>query len=204
MTKVKLCGISRECDILAVNEIKPEYIGFVFAKKSKRYVTPQKAAELKRLLSGEIKAVGVFVDESADEVVRLLNEEVIDIAQLHGNEDDDYILEIKERTNKPVIKAFQINSNVDSDTIFKAINNSKADFVLLDAGKGDGKTFDWSLTDKVEREFFLAGGLDINNVNEAIIKAHPMAVDLSSGIETDGVKDKDKMAAIVSAVRKGD
>ena len=108
MTKIKLCGITRLCDIEAVNELKPEYIGFVFAKKSKRYVAPEVAERLRRKLSHEIQAVGVFVDESVQQVAKLLREHVIDIAQLHGSEDDDYIRTLRELTSQPIIKAFRI------------------------------------------------------------------------------------------------
>ena len=108
MTKMKFCGLTRPCDIEAVNEIKPEYIGFVFAKKSKRYVTPQKAMELKNLLSPEILAVGVFVGEEPEVIAGLLENGTIDIAQLHGSEDEEYIRRLKTMTDKPIIKAVQV------------------------------------------------------------------------------------------------
>ena len=198
MTKIKLCGITRLCDIEAVNELKPEYIGFVFAKKSKRYVAPEVAEQLRRKLSHEIQAVGVFVDESVQQVAKLLREHVIDIAQLHGSEDDDYIRTLRELTNKPIIKAFRINEESDLD----AIEACSADYVLLDSGAGCGETFEWRLIKNIKRPFFLAGGLDASNANRAVHEIHPYAVDVSSGIETNGFKDKEKMRIFVTAVRK--
>ena len=198
MTKIKLCGITRLCDIEAVNELKPEYIGFVFAKKSKRYVAPEVAEQLKRKLSNKIQAVGVFVDESVQQVAKLLREHVIDIAQLHGSEDDDYIRTLRELTNKPIIKAFRIQEESELD----AIEACSADYVLLDSGAGCGETFEWRLIKNIKRPFFLAGGLDASNANRAVHEIHPYAVDVSSGIETNGFKDKEKMRTFVTAVRK--
>lgn len=198
MTKIKLCGLSRICDIEAANRLKPEYIGFVFLPKSKRYVTYEKAKELKSLLSPDIKVVGMFVDESAEIVARLLNDGTIDIAQLHGGEDEEYISRLRKLTGKPIIKAFRIESEED---IARA-EKSSADHILLDSGMGTGKVFDWSLIQSIKRPYFLAGGLDCDNVGEAIKKLRPYAVDVSSGIETNGLKDKEKMAAFVAKVRK--
>lgn len=198
MTRIKLCGLTRPCDIQAANELSPEYIGFVFAPKSKRYVSHEKAAELKRLLHPEIKAVGVFVNESLQTVADLLKNGVIDMAQLHGNESEEYIKELRALTDQPIIKAFRVDSEQD---IMKA-NASTADYVLLDSGAGTGTVFDWHLISKIDRPYFLAGGLDTENVCGALKELNPYAVDVSSGLETDGVKDKTKMAAFVAAVRK--
>ena len=198
MTKIKLCGITRLCDIEVANELKPEYIGFVFAKKSKRYVAPEVAEQLKRKLSHEIQAVGVFVDESVQQVAKLLREHVIDLAQLHGSEDDDYIRMLRELTNQPIIKAFRINEESDLD----AIEACSADYVLLDSGAGCGEIFEWSLIKNIKRPFFLAGGLHTDNVKTAVQEIHPFAVDVSSGIETNGFKDEEKIRAFVTAVRK--
>ena len=137
MTKIKLCGLSRRCDIECVNELCPDYIGFVFAKKSKRYVSPEKAKELKFLLSPDIKAVGVFVDEQIENIVKLLSDNIIDLAQLHGSEDEEYIARLKALTDKPVIKAFRIKSEND----ITSAKNCKADFILLDSGAGTGRSF---------------------------------------------------------------
>ena len=198
MTYIKMCGLTRKCDIKAVNEIKPEYIGFVFWTKSKRYISPEKAFELKKLLDKNIKAVGVFVDESIEKVAELLENDIIDIAQLHGHENEDYIKNLREMTDKPVIQAFRIRS---ADDIQKAAE-STADMILLDAGMGDGKIFDWSLIKEIKRPYFLAGGLNCENIAEAVKTLQPYAVDVSSGIETDGLKDMKKMADFSAIVRK--
>lgn len=200
MTKIKLCGLSRPCDIDVANEVKPEYIGFVFAKKSSRYLVPEQAAELKKMLSPDIQAVGVFVNEKPEVIASLLNNGTIDIAQLHGAEGEGYIKKLRQITDKPLIRAFRIQSAEDiADT-----ENSSADYVLLDSGAGTGFLFDWELIRNIRRPYFLAGGLAPDNVGSAVNKFHPFAVDVSSGIETDGVKDKSKMAAFVAAVRKED
>jgi len=198
MTKVKLCGLTRPCDIQSVNELKPDYIGFVFAQKSKRYVSPEKAAELKQLLSPEISAVGVFVNEPAENVASLLNCGTIDIAQLHGKEDEEYIRQLRSLTAKPLIKAFK----VDDQTDISIYENSSADFILLDSGAGTGKVFNWELIKNISRPYFLAGGLEPENAEEAISFLHPYALDVSSGIETDGLKDPEKMNAFVMNARK--
>ena len=198
MTKIKLCGMKRAADIQAANRLKPDYIGFVFAAKSKRYVTPEQAAGLKAMLDPDISAVGVFVNETPEAVAGLLNSGVIDIAQLHGSEDEEYLAELRKLTDKPLIRAFRIRTGEDQD----ATEKSSVDFVLLDAGAGDGKTFDWDLLENFSRPCFLAGGLDPDNVREAIDRCRPYAVDVSSGIETDGFKDEAKMQAFVNNVRK--
>jgi phosphoribosylanthranilate isomerase len=198
MTKIKLCGLSRPCDIGAANELKPDYIGFVFAPKSKRYVTPEKAMELKQMLLPEIQSVGVFVNEKPETVVKLLQDGTIDIAQLHGAEDEEYFIQLRQLTDKPIIKAFRIETASD---IEKALQ-STADYLLLDSGAGTGTVFDWKLIQNIKRPYFLAGGLDADNAAEAVNTLRPYALDVSSGIETSGLKDKSKMAAFVSAVRK--
>nr|WP_325303049.1 phosphoribosylanthranilate isomerase [uncultured Dysosmobacter sp.] len=199
MTKIKLCGLSRTRDILAANQLRPEYIGFVFAPKSSRYISSEQARELKALLSSQIRTVGVFVNEGIDRVEELLNSGVIDLAQLHGSEDADYIRQLRTRTGKPVIQAFRITSEED----VKWAEHSIADHILLDAGAGTGTVFDWSMLRQIRRPYFLAGGLGPENVKGAVERLHPYAVDVSSGIETDGSKDPEKMAAFVTAVRKG-
>lgn len=200
MTKIKLCGLSRRCDIEAANELKPEYIGFVFAPKSKRYVSKKTAAELKHLLSPDIQTVGVFVNEASEAIADLLNSGIIDIAQLHGSEDEEYIRQLRLYTDKPIIKAFRIVSKQEID----AANSSTADYVLLDSGGGTGEVFDWELIHGMKRFYFLAGGLGICNVERAVETLSPYAVDVSSGVETDGLKDKIKMEKFVTAVRKVD
>ena len=198
MTKVKLCGLTRPCDIEWANDLQPDYIGFVFAKKSKRYVAPERAKVLREGLASGICVVGVFVNEAPEAVAALLNDGIIDVAQLHGGEDEDYIKTLRKLTDMPLIQAFRIENAADLDRA----RQSTADHVLLDNGAGGtGTAFDWALLKEFDRPCFLAGGLGPDNVARAIKDVHPFAVDVSSGIETDGVKDYKKMTAFVNAVR---
>ena len=199
MTKIKLCGLSRPCDIETANRLLPEYIGFVFAPKSKRYVPPETAAALKGLLHPSIQAVGVFVREEPEQVARLLRDGIIDIAQLHGGEDAAYVRVLRRLTDRPILQAFRVDSAAD----VAAAQKSEADMILLDAGAGGtGTAFDWTLLRDIRRPYFLAGGLHPGNVREAVERLSPYAVDVSSGIETDGRKDADKMEAFMRAVRR--
>ncbi len=200
MTRIKLCGLSRPCDMEAANALKPDYIGFVFAPESRRYVPPRQAAALKGLLSPDIAAVGVFVGEAPETVADLLNRGVIDIAQLHGDEDENDLWRLRQLTDRPVIRAFRIRREQDAEMA----ESSSADYVLLDSGAGTGRAFDWQWVRRMQRPFFLAGGLDPENVEMAVKLLRPFAVDVSSGIETDGRKDHGKMAAFVAAVRRAD
>ena len=175
----------------------PEWIGFVFARKSRRFVTKEEAEVLKKTLKPDIKAVGVFVDEQIEIVAKIANQKIIDLIQLHGAENEEYIMKLRQQTSKPIIQAFLIQTGRD---IEKA-HNSSADFILLDAGKGTGSTFDWRLIKKINRPYFLAGGLDIENISDALEQLNPYAVDVSSGIETNGYKDQNKMKEFVRLVR---
>lgn len=198
MTKIKLCGLSRPCDIEAANELQPEYIGFVFAPKSRRHVSPEQAATLKEQLNPAIKAVGVFVNEAPETIAAYLKDEIIDIAQLHGGESESYIQQLRKFTDKPLIQAFRIDTEQD----IEAANASSADYILLDSGEGGtGTAFDWRLLRQVNRPYFLAGGLTPHNIEDAVQTLAPYAVDVSSGIEANGYKDKNKMNAFVTAVR---
>ena len=198
MTKIKLCGLTRPCDIEYVNELLPEYIGFVFAPKSRRYISPEKAEVLREHLDDRITPVGVFVDEKIEVIADLIKRKIIDIVQLHGNESEQYIEDLRRVIDCPVIKAFRIESEAD----IVSANNSSADYVLLDSGGGTGKVFDHSLLKDIARPYFLAGGLTPENVETAIKQLAPFAVDASSSLQTDGFKDKIKMTAFVNAVRK--
>lgn len=198
MIKVKFCGLSRICDIEGANALMPEYIGFVFAPQSRRCILPEKALELKSLLSPGIKAVGVFVNQQPEFAAELLNSDIIDIVQLHGNEEDDYIEQLRRLTNKPIIQAFRITG---VEEVIKA-QNSIADCILLDAGAGTGTSFDWKLVQNIKRPYFLAGGLNAQNARAALSILKPYALDVSSGIETNGLKDTRKMAEFIRAVRK--
>lgn len=199
--KIKLCGLTRPCDIEAVNELQPDYIGFVFAKKSRRYVSPEKAEELKAMLAPGIQAVGVFVNEEPEQIVSLLEAGTIDVAQLHGQEGEREIRRLRELTDHPLIQAFRIDTEQDVERA----NDSTADYVLLDSGAGGtGTVFDWDLLQAIRRPYFLAGGLDTENLGTVKAKLNPYGIDVSSGIETDGYKDKEKMTAFVAAARKED
>ncbi len=198
MTRIKLCGMSRVTDIETVNELLPEYIGFIFVPGRRRNIAPELAAELKRRLLPEIQAVGVFINEEPERVAQFLREGLIDIAQLHGTEDEDYIKRLRGLTKKPIIKAFRIETEED----IQRAGASTADYVLLDSGiGGTGRVFDWTHLQKMKRPYFLAGGLTVENVRPAVERLRPYAVDVSSGIETEGLKDRMKMREFVRQVR---
>lgn len=180
-----------------MNDIRPDYVGFVFWPKSRRVITEEQAAILKQELDPSIRAVGVFVNERPERIIELLNREIIDLAQLHGDEPEEQIEMIQKATGKPVIRAIQIRDRAD---ILKC-QKTQADYLLLDSGKGSGVTFDWSLIAQTERPFFLAGGLHPGNVEEAIRNYHPYSVDVSSGVETDGKKDQKKIQEFIRRAR---
>lgn len=201
MTKIKLCGMSRPCDIEAVNQLLPDYIGFIlYYEKSHRNVTPEKARELRAMLDPRICPVGVFVDAPVEAVAELLNDGTIEVAQLHGSEDENYIAALRALSAKTIVKAFKATESEKRI----AAEASSADFVLLDSGKGYGISYDFTITAEVKRPYFLAGGITIDNVEAAIASVHPYAVDISSGIETDKYKDPVKMAEFVRRVRQAD
>ena len=196
MTKIKMCGLRRAEDIDFANRLKPDYIGYVFAEKSKRYITPEKAAELTKLLDADIVPVGVFVDETMKNVIAAVKMGAVKMVQLHGSESEDFVSELKS-LGIPVIKAFQVSSAED----IAAAESSCADMVLLDSGKGSGQTFDWSLIGSIRRPYLLAGGITAENAAQAIRRLRPYGVDASSCLETDGFKDPAKMAAFLAAAR---
>lgn len=196
MVKIKLCGLTRRCDIDWANELLPDYVGFVFAG-SRRRVTDEQAAQLRNILREDIPAVGVFVDEPIDHAAALVRQGVIQLVQLHGAEDEGYIRELRRAVSAPVIQAFSVRSSED----IQAAGRSSADFVLLDHGAGGtGQAFDWSLAAALDRPYFLAGGLHPGNA-AAAAELRPYAVDVSSGIETEGVKDRQKMIEFVRRIR---
>jgi len=198
LVKVKICGLSRMCDIDHVNDVKPDYIGFVFAD-GRRKVTVQQAVELRKRLSPGIIPVGVFVNESVEKIASIVRQGIIEMIQLHGDEDDEYISKLRSACNKPIIKAVSVN---DRGSVRKHAK-SAADFLLLDnLGGGTGRSFDWGLIGNIKRPFFLAGGLDLNNIEHAL-KLKPYAADISSGVETDGLKDGKKIRAVVGIIRTG-
>ena len=198
MIKVKVCGLTRECDIEYANIVRPDFIGFVFAPQSRRRVMPDQAACLRTKLGAGICVVGVFVNAPIDDIVDLLRGGVIAAVQLHGRENDDYIEALASRTNAPIIKAFKVTERSD----IESAQRTRANYPLLDNGEGGtGRSFDWTLAEPLARNYFLAGGLTPDNVLVAAARLHPYGIDMSSGVETDGVKDFDKMKAVVERVR---
>ena len=199
MTKIKICGLKRPEDIQAVNEAKPDFAGFVIeVPKSRRNVSAEQVRELAKGLAEQTEAVGVFVNAPLELVAGLLEDGTLALAQLHGGEDEAYIRELRQMTDKPLIQAFSIRTKADIERALQ----STADYLLLDQGDGGtGRCFDWSLVPELARPFFLAGGLSVSNLSEAISQVKPWAVDLSSSLETDGVKDPIKIQAAVKMVR---
>ena len=199
-TKIKICGLKRSEDITYVNEAKPDYCGFIIEfPKSSRNVTGDQVRTITANLHPDIIPVGVFVNASLERVEELLLDGTIQIAQLHGQEDEDYIRRIQRNTRHQVIKAFSVKTTQDIELALQ----SPEDYILLDQGSGGtGKTFDWSLIPEITRPFFLAGGLGPDNLERAVRTIRPYAVDLSSSVETDGVKDRSKIVEAVNLVHK--
>lgn len=197
-TRIKICGLSQTVDADCANDARPDFAGLVFYPKSTRFVDDERARLLRETISGEIPLAGVFVDEPLEHIVTLRREGIIQIVQLHGHEDEGFIADLREALpGTEVWKAFKVRSQADLD----AARTSSANRVLLDNGYGTGRSFDWSLLGGFERRFILAGGLTPENLPGAIERFHPWAVDLSSGVETDGAKDLMKMRAAVAAAR---
>ena len=195
--KVKICGLMHQHDIDAVNIAKPEYIGFVFAD-SRLKISASQADILRKRLSPSIIPVGVFVNATIDEIVSHIRSGIIDAAQLHGDETEEYIQTLKSLTDKPVIKAVSVLKTGD---VQKWVSTC-ADYILLDnKGGATGKPFDWNLIGEVGRDFFLAGGLNIENIRSAIDKLNPYAVDISTGVETNGTKDGEKIMKLIRRIR---
>lgn len=200
MTRIKICGLSRPQDVAYVNQAKPDWCGFVVNfPKSRRSVTPDQLRALRWALDPAVVPVGVFVDQPVEVVTDLLNRGIISIAQLHGSEDEDYTAALRAAApGREIWKAFQVRGPAELERAAAF----PADRILLDSGQGSGKPFDWSLLKHVSRPYLLAGGLDPENLSAAIRTLHPFGVDLSSGVETDGLKDFAKIQAAVAAARE--
>lgn len=202
MAKIKICGLKREEDIEFVNEFMPDYIGFVFAN-TKRKVEDEKARELKRQLNSGIKAVGVFVNDDVEHVAWLANEGIIDVIQLHGDETNEYINNLRKLTDKEIIKAIRVKDadSIEQGRMFNADYLLLDTFVQKDVYGGTGKTFDRKLIPDDIDDYFLAGGLSADNLEQALLECNPYAVDLSSSVETDGVKDREKIKEVMRIVK---
>ena len=205
MSKIKICGLFREEDIQAVNKASADYAGFIIDfPKSHRNVTPERAAELRAGLKQNMKAVGVFVDQPVEKLIRLAEEGVIDVIQLHGREEETYISHLKSIVTIPVIQAFQIKECADIDRA----ERSSADMILLDSGQGTGTCFAWKNPKirnrlmQIERRWFFAGGVTPYNIEEIRKELHPYGIDISSGVESNKVKDGRKIEEAVLAAHK--
>ncbi len=197
MKKVKLCGLTRPEDVQAVNRLRPDYCGFVINyPKSHRSLSIEQLRRLRDRLAAGIPPLGVFVDHPVEQVSTLLELGVIWVAQLHGEEDGTYVARLRRMTSRPIWQAFQIRSAED----VKRAAASAADFVLLDAGQGSGRSFSWELLDGFPRPFGLAGGLNETNLSAAL-ETQAQLLDVSGGVETDGQKDPEKMERFVAQVR---
>jgi phosphoribosylanthranilate isomerase len=201
--RIKICGLFRDEDIDYANEAHPDYIGFVFAP-SKRRVSPPLAQYLRFRLADGIVPVGVFANAPANEILSLYQSGTISIAQLHGAEDESYIAHLKKITasnNSLPIKVIKV---IRSEELKSKLSPTIADYILIDSGAGTGKSFNWELikSKKFIKPWFLAGGIDLKNIEQAMA-LNPFAVDISSGAETKDVKDREKILQLVSTVRKG-
>lgn len=200
MVKVKICGLRRPEDIEAANLAKPDYVGFIFVPGTKRYVAPDQATQFREDLDADIQTVGVFVNAPIEEVVAICEAGTIDVVQLHGDEDQAYIDDLKGQVDQEIIKSVAVGDDL-------AVEDKQADYVLFDSLSpsrgGSGKVFDWQKVSAYqEKPFFLAGGLGVENIADALKVVQPYAVDASSSLETDGMKDPEKMQAFVAKIRE--
>lgn len=199
--RIKLCGMFRDCDIDYANEAQPDYIGFILGfPKSHRNIGQETALRLRSRLAEGIVPVGVFVNSPETTCADCANRGIIDVIQLHGSEDAEYIRRLRELTDRPIIKAAKIRTPED----IELVQGLGADYVLLDNGTGTGEMFDHSLLEGAElrQPFFLAGGLTPENLRQAAERVRPYCVDLSSGVESDRVKDRAKMLEAVRIIRE--
>ena len=202
LIRVKICGITTKAEVDAVNRCRPDYMGFVFAD-SRRRVTYEEAANLKRQLSSGIKAVGVFVNEPIDYILKLVQERVVDLIQLHGEEDESYLRLLRQKTACPIMRAVRVRN---TKQILEASGLS-CDILLLDSFHkdtfgGSGECFDHSLIPPLQKPFFLAGGLNVGNLGHCIARCKPYGIDVSSGAETNGRKDEEKIRQIIEIVTR--
>ncbi len=201
MTKIKICGLRRQQDIESINLMEPDYVGFVFAN-SRRQISNKEAGALREKLNPNIQVVGVFVNEEMSTILELIKEGIVDLVQLHGDENAEYIRYLTSCTTAQIIKAIRVKDQKSLTTI----KQIPGDYLLFDTYKnehygGSGECFNWSLLSNIDRRYFLAGGINIENVEMAISLTKPYGIDISSGVETDGYKDPEKIIDFVKKVR---
>ncbi|MBQ7544097.1 MAG: phosphoribosylanthranilate isomerase [Synergistaceae bacterium] len=199
MAKVKICGISHDVEIGIMNELNPDYVGFVFASKSKRFIAPEHAGYLRAKLKRSIKAVGVFENAKLEQVALAVETAGLDMIQLRGAETGEYIAALREYTRCPIIRSFKVNTAMDAERAMY----TTADYVMLDGGEGGGHTFDWSFIGSSKRRaYFLKGGLTPDNIQQALdLSPQPFALDVSTGVESSRLKDYRKCMKFILAVR---
>ncbi len=198
-TRVKICGLQRLEDVIYVNEVFPDFVGFIFDPSRRRYIEPKTAARLRSQLSDKIKAIGVFVNAGPDQILTIAEQVQLNAIQLHGEEEESFIFQLKKKTLLPIIKAIRVETKEDIDRAA----SSPADLVLLDNGRGGtGTGFNWNLAAELSRDFLLAGGISAENAADAIRICHPWGLDASSSLETNGYKDQEKIRRFMKAVRE--
>lgn len=199
MVKVKICGICHESEIAIMNELVPDFVGFVFARKSRHFISPEHASYLRSKLKPGIKSVGVFNNESLHSVAMCVETAGLSMVQLHGDETGEYIAALREYVHCPIMKVYKVAKPIDAE---KALY-STADYVMLDGGNaGDGKTFDWSMLGRMRRKFFLSGGLNPDNIQQALLlDPQPYALNTNSGVEAHRTKDFRKVMKFIQTVK---
>lgn len=198
MTKLKICGLMSALDAAYANAVQPDFAGMILSPGFRRTVAPGTAQAIRETLDPAIPAVGVFVNAAAEEIAAYASCGIIQYVQLHGTEDAAYLRALRQICRLPVIQAFRIRTEAD----VRRAEQSGADFILLDSGTGSGKPFDWSLLCNVRRQFLLAGGITPENAGAVIAAYHPLGLDVSSGVETDGRKDPEKMEKIAAITKQ--
>ncbi|MGN1148978.1 MAG: phosphoribosylanthranilate isomerase [Lachnospiraceae bacterium] len=195
--QIKICGLFRQEDAEYVNEALPDFVGFIFWEKSRRFVSEETATRIKKRLDTGIRTVGVFVDEDTEKILQLLKKGIIDIAQLHGQETEEEVSWLKEQSGKPVWKAVVVKSAQDVNRW----RSSAADCLVFDGGLGEGNVFCWEYLQEIDRPFLLAGGINEERLKELPAMPYLAGIDISSGVETNGLKDREKILRVVRSVR---
>lgn len=208
MTRIKICGLTRMEDIDSVNRYQPEYIGFIFAPKSRRYVTPEKAKQLAAGLKCGIQSVGVFTQANVDEIIRIAESVPLNVVQLHGMQSENMVQDLRSALPEGVQIWYCVAAE-NGTVVFPELDHI-VDLWLVDTAAGGsfggtGKTFDWMKAKMFlrDRKIILAGGLNPENIAQAVSCLHPYAVDVSTGVETNGFKEEEKIKQFVTAVRNG-